>query len=232
MRTSAPDIHQKESAKAGFGRGCPRVRLRTIVTGLLSVVAVLLLGAAWWLARPPTLESVDLLLLTPESVGKVEAAAKAGDIQAQSSLGLAYLRGSEYVPRNVTKSLYWLHQITDRDRAEHDQIVDRMQSLLERRRHASDPRRQRQLDLQYLRLAEEKLAFELAFVALIQVYSGGQGASYANPALARKYLRHGAAYGFASVQRMLGMRVSVCLGWGADERIAGPETAPRRGSQG
>jgi TPR repeat protein len=153
----------------------------------------------------PELEPTDLLLLTPESVEKVETAAKAGDIQAQSTLGIAYLRGSEYVPRKVRAAVYWFHRIADRDRAEHDQIVDQMRSLLEERRHASDPGKQRKLDLEYLGLVEKRLSFELAFVGLIQVYAGGQGSSYANPELARKYLHQGTDYGFASAQRMLGM---------------------------
>ena len=72
------------------------------------------------------------------------------------------------------------------------------------RGHTLDPGKQRQLDLEYLGWVQKKLGFEIAFVGLIEVYSGGQGPAYANPALARRYLRQGAAYGFASAQRMLG----------------------------
>jgi TPR repeat protein len=156
-------------------------------------------------ASAPELEPADLLLLTPESVGKVEAAAKAGDLQAQSTLGVAYLRGNGYVSRNVTNAVYWFHRIADRDRAEHDQIVERMQSLLEERRLVINREQQRQHNLEYLGWVQKKLGFEIAFVGLIEVYSGGQGSAYANPALARRYMHQGAAYGFASAQRRLGM---------------------------
>jgi TPR repeat protein len=80
-----------------------------------------------------------------------------------------------------------------------------MRYVLEERRHESDPQSQRMLDREYLSLVERKLAYEQALLGLAQVYAGGQGASHANPQLALKYLRLGAAYGFPSSQRVLGL---------------------------
>jgi hypothetical protein len=193
------------------------VLIVVLLISLLAMLAFVRLRAA----SAPELEPADLLLLTPESLEKVEAAAKAGDIQAQSTLGVVYLRGGDFVPRNVTRALYWFHRIADRDRAEHDQIVDQMQSLLAEQRYVLDPRKQHQLDLEYLSLVQKKLAFEIAFVGLIEVYSGGQGRSYANPALARRYMRQGAAYGCAPAQRMLGLAY-----------LFGPLGVPKNTSQG
>ena len=198
-------------ARKSLGRPTSSWSIRRRTVGLVLIVALvicLLAVIAFFRLRaagPPEPEQQDLLLLTPESVGKVEAAAKAGDIHAQSTLGVAHLRGSEHVPKNVTAAVYWFHRIADRDRAEHDQVVGRMRSLLEERRLTTNREQQRRLELEYLGLVQKKLAFELAFVGLIEVYSGGHGSSYANPALARRYMRQGAAYGFASAQRMLGM---------------------------
>jgi TPR repeat protein len=176
-----------------------------LIVALVIALLVILVFARLRAASAPKVELEDLRLLTPHAVQNVESAAEAGDIKAQGTLGVAYLRGSEHVPRNVTAAVYWFHQIADRDRAEHDRIADRMQSLLEERRHVSGPRRQRKLDLEYLGLVQRKLAFEIAFVGLIEVYSGRQGPAYANPVLARRYMHRGAIFGFASAQRMLGM---------------------------
>jgi TPR repeat protein len=124
---------------------------------------------------------------------------------AQSTLGTAYLNEGKYLPRDVTKAIYWLRKVADRDRSEFDRIKSRMQFLLEQRRYEIDPQQQRAMDLEYLDLVAKKLAFETAFLGLIQVYLGGQGDFHANPELALKYLRLGADYGFPSVERTFGI---------------------------
>ena len=67
------------------------------------------------------------------------------------------------------------------------------------------------MDLEYVDLVTRKLAFEGAFVGLIEVYLGDHGTSYANSTLALKYMRLGAAYGFPSAQRMLGIVLQLGL---------------------
>ena len=188
---------------AGFDRN--RFRYALLALGLLVFVAILYLCARSWLFAPPALRPNDLLLLEPESVARVETAARAGDIVAQNSLGSAYLDGRGDVTRNVTKAVYWLRKVADRDRAEFDRIPGRMESLLERKPHEFDLRKRRAMDLEYLELFTRKLAFESAFLGLIEVYLGSHGDSYRNTALALKYMRRGANYGFPSAQRMLGI---------------------------
>lgn len=124
---------------------------------------------------------------------------------AQSTLGGAYLDEGKYLPRDVTKAIYWLRKVADRDRSELDRINRRMEFLLEKRRDELDPQERRKLDIQYIDLIATKLAFESAILGLVQVYLGGQGDFHANPELALKYLRLGADYGFPSVQRIFGI---------------------------
>ena len=192
---------QTSFSLAGFGRN--RLRFALVTLGLPVFVAILYLCARSWLFAPPALRPNDLLLLEPESVVRVEAAAKAGDILAQSTLGTAYLEGRGDVSRNVTKAVHWLRKVADRDRSEFDRIPRQMQSLLEKRPQEFDLRKRRTMDLEYLDLVARKLAFESAFLGLIEVYSGSHGDSHANTALALKYLRRGANYGFPSAQRIL-----------------------------
>ena len=169
------------------------------------LVVLLFLFARWWFFSPPTLQPGDLLLLEPESIVRVEAAARAGDILAQSTLGNAYLDGRGYLAANVTEAVRWLRKVADRDRSEFDRIPRRMQSLLEKRPHEFDLRKRHTMDLEYLDLVARKLAFESAFLGLIEVYLGTHGNSHANTALALKYLQRGATYGFPFAQRMLGI---------------------------
>jgi len=178
---------------------------------ILIPVFVVLLCAGLWLTRAPNLEPEDYLLLTPASLDKVEAAAKAGDLSAQSALGEAYLWGGVLVAKNVTKAAYWFEKIASRDEREFQAICARMQSILDHRNDPMVRQTARKLDLEYLHLAHQKLAFELAFTALFQIYSGGEGPTYANPTLALKYLRQGAHYGFPSAQRRLG--AAYVFGW-------------------
>ena len=200
-----PDATKRQTSftQAGLGRNGFRFTLLTL--GLPVLVVLLFLCARWWLFAPPVLQPGDLLLLEPESIVRVEAAAKAGDILAQSTLGTAYLDGRGYLAANVTEAVRWLRKVADRDRAEFDRIPKRMQSLLEKRPHEFDLRKRRTMDLEYLDLVARKLAFESAFLGLIEVYLGSHGDSHANTALALKYLRRGANYGFPSAQRMLGI---------------------------
>jgi TPR repeat protein len=194
---------QTSFSLARFRRNPFRFALLTL--GLLVFVALLYLCARSWLFAPPTLRPNDLLLLEPESIARVEAAARAGDIVAQSSLGSAYLDGRGDVSENVTKAVYWLRKVADRDRSEFDRIPGRMESLLERKPHEFDLRKRRAMDLEYLELFTKKLAFESDFLGLIEVYLGSNGDSHANTTLALKYLRRGANFGFPSAQRMLGI---------------------------
>jgi TPR repeat protein len=194
---------QTSFSLAGFGRN--RFRFALLTLALLGFVAILYLCARSGLFAPPTLRPGDLLLLEPESVARVEAAARVGDIVAQSILGSAYLEGRGDVSRNVTKAVYWLQKVADRDRSEFDRIPSRMQSLLDKRAREFDLRERRTIDVEYLDLVARKLAFESAFFGLIEVYLGSHGDSHANTALALKYLRRGASYGFPFAQRMLGI---------------------------
>jgi TPR repeat protein len=138
-------------------------------------------------------------------VEKVEAAAKAGDILAQSTLGSACLQGGEQLPKDVTNALYWFQEVANRADREFLTIRPRLKSILEQRQLATNPKKQRKLELEYLDLLAKKLAFEQAYVGLIQIYFGGQGRSYANPALALKCMQQGADYGIAPAQRILGI---------------------------
>jgi len=176
-----------------------------LALALVVVIAVLFLFARWHLLAPPTLQPGDLLLLEPESIGRVEAAAKAGDIVAQSTLGSAYLQGRAYLPRNVTKAVYWLRKVADRDRSQFYQIPSRMHLLLQKSQYESDFGKQHAISLEYLDLVAGKLAIESAVLRLIEVYVGRHGSSHANAELALKYMRLGAAYGFPSAQRKLGI---------------------------
>ena len=193
-----PSFSQAPSGRNG-------VRLGLLTLGLLLFGAIFFLCARWWFLAPPALQPGDLLLLEPESIVRVEAAARAGDILAQSTLGTAYLAGGRYLPKDVTKAVYWLRKVADRDRSELDRIKSRMQFLLEQRRSEVDPQQRRELDLEVLDLIARKLAFESAFLGLIQVYLGGHGASHADVELALKYMRLGADYGFPSAQRIFGI---------------------------
>lgn len=172
---------------------------------MLAIVAVLYLCARGWFSAPPALQPGDLLLLEPESIARVEAAARAGDVLAQSTLGNTYLDGNKYLPKDVTKAVYWLRKVADRDHSEFDRIPRRMQSLLEQRRYEFDAQKRREMDLEYLDLAAKKLAYEAAFLGLTQVYLGGHGVALANTERAVHYLRLGADYGFPSAQRILGI---------------------------
>jgi TPR repeat protein len=201
--TTAATKPQTSFSLAGFSGN--RFRFALVTFGVLVFVAILFLCARSWLFAPPALQPNDLLLLEPESIARVEAAATAGDIVAQSTLGSAYLEGRGDVSRNVTKAVYWLRRVADRDRSEFNRIPSRMQSLLEKRPREFDLRKRRTIDLEYLDLVARKLAFELAFLELIDVYVGRHGPSYANAALALKYMRRGANYGFPSAQRILGI---------------------------
>ncbi len=131
--------------------------------------------------------------------------AGAGDILAQSTLGVACLEGSEYIPKNVTKGVYWLRKVADRDRSEFDRVPRQMVSLLEKRQHEFDLRKRNVIEAKYLDLVAEKVAFEVAFLGLIEVYLGEHGATYRNTTLALSYMRRGAIYGLPSAQRMLGI---------------------------
>jgi TPR repeat protein len=160
---------------------------------------------------PAPLQSGDLLLLDQESIIRVKAAARAGDLLAQSALGSAYLKGTGDLPRSVPEAVYWLRKVTDRDPAEFEHISTRMQVLLDNRLFEVDPQRQRETDLEYLNLATKRLAYESAFLEIVHVYLGGEGDAYANVLLALKYLRLGAAYGLPSSQRDLG--IVTRFGW-------------------
>jgi TPR repeat protein len=193
---------------------------------LLAVAALVLLGivffcARWWFAAAPPLQAHDLLLLTPDAVTRVEAAAKAGDILAESTLGAAYLDGNGYIAKDVTQGVHWLRKVADRDSSEYEQIQTRMQSLVEQRRYEFDPQKRREIDIEYLDLVSKKLSFEAAFLGLIQVYVGGHGNSHADVELALKYMRLGANYGFPSSQRTLGIVTALGLLGVPKNEIAG-----------
>ena len=98
-----------------------------------------------------------------------------------------------------------MRKVADRDRSEYEQIRDRMQARLEQRRFEIDPQKRREIDLEYLDLVAKKLAFESAFLGLIQVYLGNYGAPHSDGRLALNYMRLGADYGFHSSQRILGV---------------------------
>lgn len=191
-------ITQTQSNRKGLRSGW-------LALGLLVFGGMLFFHARWLLVAPPVLQPEDLLLLERESFVRVEAAAKAGDILAQSTLGAAYLDEHRYLPRDVTKAVYWWRKVADRDQSELDRIESRMQFVLKQRSYEINSPQHRAMDLEYLDLIAKKLAFESAFLGLIQVYLGGQGADHAKPELALKYLRLGADYGFPSVQRTLGI---------------------------
>jgi TPR repeat protein len=59
------------------------------------------------------------------------------------------------------------------------------------------------MELEYLDLLTTKLAFESAYLGLIEVYMGEHGRSHENPELALQYMRSGAALGFPAAQRKL-----------------------------
>jgi len=69
---------QTTFSQAPSGRNGFRFGLLTL--GLLIFGAILFLCARWFFLAPPALQPGDLLLLEPESIVRVEAAAKAGDI--------------------------------------------------------------------------------------------------------------------------------------------------------
>ena len=189
------------------GRATLRARIfdpRFLIPLFLALLLVLLC-AGLWLTRAPHLDPEDYLLLTPDSLVKVEAAAMAGDLSAQSALGAAYLRGGYPVAKNVMKAVYWFERIASRDEREFRAICARMQSIRDQRTVPMTRPGAKRLDLEYLHLVDQKLSFELAFSALFQICSGGEGPTYANPTLALKYLRQGAEYGFPSAQRRLGV---------------------------
>ena len=153
---------------------------------LLSAVVLVLYGRSWFFA-PPTLQPGDLLLLEPESIARVEAVAKAGDILAQSALGSAYLHARANLPKDVPKATYWLRQVADRDRSQFEDISNRMQLLLEKSEHELDVRKRSTITLDYLDLAAKRLAFEVAMLSLVEIYIGRHGVSQANAELAVKY---------------------------------------------
>ena len=176
--------------KAASQTGSRRVSFRFIllIVGLLVFVALLLLCGRWLLFAPPALQPGDLLLLEPESIVRVETAAKAGDIVAQSILGSAYLHGKGDLPKDMTKAVYWLRKVADRDPSQFDRISSRMDSLLEKRRQGLEPRERLKIDLEYLDLVAKELAFESAILGLIDVYLGRDGTPYSDARLAVKYM--------------------------------------------
>ncbi len=191
---------------AGVGSRPKRFRLSLFVVGSLVIVAALFFcGPCGRFSVSRAMEPGDLLLLNPESMAKVQAAAEEGDPVAQQALGSAYLQGRSFLQRNVTTAVDWLRKVADRDRSELDRIQGRMRDLVEKRRQEMDPDKQRAIDLDYLDLAYQRRAFERAFLELIQVYTGRHGPTYANAELARKYAQSGAACGLASAQRILGI---------------------------
>lgn len=181
------------------------VRVPAFTVGIAAAGLVLLILLAWLSTRVPGVAPEDLLLLEPSSVAKVEAAAAGGNLRAQATLGTAYLLGREVVEKNVTKAVYWLRKVADRDAKEFDRMDSRMLAVYDERRRETSPRKQRELDLEYLDLVLTKLAYEQAFIGLASVYAGAYGAGYADSADALKYLRRGAACGFPSAQRILGL---------------------------
>ena len=195
------DATKRRTSLTPWGAGRNWFRFTLFVVGLL---AALFVCVGWWSPAPAAAQIGDLRLLKPESIARIQAAAKAGDIVAQSTLGTAYLQGKR-VRTNVTKAVYWLRKVADRDRSEFNLVKSRIQFLVERRGYELDPIKQRAVELEYLDLAQRKLAFERAFLGLIQIYAGRQGASYADAELALKHMRSGADYGFPSAQRLLGI---------------------------
>lgn len=100
----------------------------------------------------PQLQAEDLLLSAPDALARVEAAAEAGDISAQSTLGTANLL-AEHVPKNVTKAVYWFEKVVSQDLQEYKTIRARMQIILEQQKRAKDQQQARRLELEYLDLA-------------------------------------------------------------------------------
>jgi TPR repeat protein len=234
MREAFPVTTDATKRHLGFfPAGSSRIwfRFGLLTVGLLVLAAVIYLCAQRWFFAPE-LQAGDLLLLTPESSGRVEAAATAGDILAQSTLGTTYLDGNAYVPKDVTKGVYWLRKVADRDRSELDRIRSRMQSLLEQRRYEVDPQKRREMDIEYLDLVSKKLALEAAFLGLIQVYVGGHGASHADTEFALKYMRLGANYCFPSSQRIFGVVTAFGLLGVPKNEIAGAILLSEAAAQG
>ncbi len=181
------------------------VRFGLFTLGLLVSAVIVLFCARWFFFAPPTLQPGDLLLLEPESIARVEAAAKAGDILAQTALGSAYLHGRTNLPKNVTEAVYWLRKVADRDHSQFEGISKRMQSLLEKSEDQRDLRKRSAMALDYLDLAARRLAFEAAILSLIEIYMGQHGISHVNAELAVRYMRLGATYGMPAAQRALGI---------------------------
>lgn len=153
-----PDATKRQTtfSQAGLGRNGFRFTLLTL--GLLVLMVLLFLIVRWWSISPPPLQPGDLLLLEPESIVRVEAAAQAGDILAQSTLGNAYLDGRGYLAANVTEAVYWLRKVAGRDRSDFDRIPRRMESLLEKRPQESDLRKRHAMDLEFLDLVSPSVA--------------------------------------------------------------------------
>jgi hypothetical protein len=207
------------------GSKLPQSRAKRFRLLLLIIVLFVIVVSMFVFGRsvfaPPALQPGDLLLLAPESIARVEAVAKSGDIVAQSFLGSAYLQGKGDLPKDMTKAVYWLRKVADRDPSQFDRISSRMDSLLEKRRQELEPRKRLKMDLEYLDLVAKELAFESAILGLIDVYLGRDGTFYSDARLAVKYMRLGAAYGFPSAQRALGIVTQFGLFGVPRDEIAG-----------
>lgn len=177
------------------------------------------------------LTAEDLLLLTPDSLARVKAAAEHGDVVAQSTLGTAHLLG-EHVPKNVTKAVYWFQEVVSRDEHEYKMIGARMEVVLKHRQLAKNGAERSRLEREYLELALRKLSYEEAFNGLLQVYTGGHGASYENPELALKYLRQAARVGYPWAQRTLGVTSMFGLSGAPQNKSEGLRLLKEAASQG
>lgn len=120
----------------------------------------------------PDLRPADLSLPNPTSIARVQAAAKAGNVVAQNALVFGYLRGKSDLPEDVTKAVYWLRKVADRDASELQRIQGRMRYQQGMRHYELDPTTRRAMDKEYLALTRKELAFESAFLGLIDVYLG------------------------------------------------------------
>jgi TPR repeat protein len=223
---------RKDNSKEAGARS-KGFRLVLLIT-VLFLIAVSMFVFGRSIFSPPKLQPEDVFLLAPESIARVEAAAKGGDIVAQSIFGSAYLDGKGDVPKNVTKAVFWLRRVGDRDPSEFYAMSNRMNTLLEKRRQESDPRKRIKIDLEYLDFVTKKLAYETAVLGLIDVYLGRHGASHANTALGVACMQLGSTYGFPSAQRALGIVTEFGLFGVPKDEIAGRtwlSEAARNGDQ-